>query len=53
MPRVEKSHRRLTHDRMIFEKITLLDRDFDKPEDGELACRQWRERIDQQLERET
>lgn len=51
MPRL-KEKSRLVHDKMMVEKITLLDRDFDAPEEEELACRRWRERIDQQLERE-
>lgn len=52
MPRVEKTQRRSPHDKVMIEKVTLLDRDFDAHEEEELAYRRWRERIDQQLGRE-
>lgn len=52
MHRVEKNRRQFTHEKMMIKRTTLLDRDFDAPEDEELAYRRWRERIDQQLERE-
>lgn len=54
MPSVEhkKNYGRLVREKSAVEKITLLDRDFDLPEEAEHDYRRWREKVDVKLERE-